>query len=413
MHTFTYIFLARRTCSYLQLFYTLHFHVVACLSRKASTVMMHIFQNAIRFRHQTIVNRWLSVRRDLAPLIKRIHPDMFAQESGQIQKTNLACLQTVNEMIDAIEVIQAICKNSVEENNSNSTTRMVEISSPLSKQYALSCYVYQTSLSSLHTVNNQQQQQQQQHQHSVKLSQVILQTPVELCDRQRLPITVIEHNIQRFMQQLGPLHTFAGIPNPFVNESQNGDRTIPTANTNTNQQRYSRNTTFLDDVSSEVFRKLQQHADVRAFEANIRHQNRLPTAEVFNTSSAQNRRSRMRDRKILWKRTAEEVDAFVANGGVLVSGELTVAEEFDAIKRLRHFLQDFGSDINFDRSSWKSVVIIINNHNSTGEKCVIQCIHENDKYVLLLPYAVLKKDKVSVLLEVIRTQLPMASSFCD
>ena len=214
------------------------------------------------------------------------------------------------------------------------------------------------------------------------------------------------------MRQLGALHSSAGIPNPFLNESQDEDRTIPRTDARPSQQRYSRSTTFLDDVSSEIFRRLQKQADVRAFEANIRHQNRLPSAAVFDTSSALTRRSRMRDRKLLWRRTAEEVDAFVVNGGVLISGELSIAEEFDAIKRLRHFLQDFGSDINFDRTSWKSVVIIINSH-SEGKNCVIQCIHESDKYVLLVPYSVLKKDKVSVLLEVIRKQLPMASSFCE
>lgn len=45
-------------------------------------------------------------RRDLSPLIKCIHPDMFAQESKLIQSTNLKCLQVLNEMFDSIEYLQ-------------------------------------------------------------------------------------------------------------------------------------------------------------------------------------------------------------------------------------------------------------------------------------------------------------------
>ena len=50
-------------------------------------------------------------RRDLSPLIKAIHPDMFVLETPLIQSTNLACLQALNEMCDSIEGLRPINSN--------------------------------------------------------------------------------------------------------------------------------------------------------------------------------------------------------------------------------------------------------------------------------------------------------------
>jgi hypothetical protein len=46
----------------------------------------------------SINNNQIINRKVLSPLIKLIHPDLFTNETTEIQSTNLKCLQIINEM---------------------------------------------------------------------------------------------------------------------------------------------------------------------------------------------------------------------------------------------------------------------------------------------------------------------------
>jgi hypothetical protein len=234
-----------------------------------------------------------------------------------------------------------------------------------------------------------------------------------------VPIVVIEKSIRAFLAQLGPLHDCAGLSNPFANKE-------PAENSNNVRARVRNDAkTLMDDWTADSVVLLQQQVDIRAFEANVRQKNRIPTESVFDTSCSLAKHAQRRERRTHWRRVSEEVDVFVSSGGVLVGGDLSAAEEFDAVQRLRKFLQDFGADVSFDRSSWNRVIMVVVRStlgNSSSVQCdikeanVIRCMQENDKYLLLVPYSILKNDKTSALLEAIRFHLPMArlsSQFYD
>ena len=338
--------------------------------------------------------RYFSLRRCLGPLIKKMHPDMFVQQNDEVRRVNLVCLQVMNEMLDSIELIQTQC---TQRNKGNVSTPLhtVDMRSPLSAQYSLNCYFHQKPGTGKSTV---------------RLVRVVMMTPLELIRRQLVPIAVIKQSIHAFLVQLAPLHDCAGLSNPFTDE-------VPIKDNNIREcAPVNINGTVMDDWTANHIAILQQQVDVRAFEASIRRLNHMQTASVFDTSRSLAMHAQRRERKLQWRRINEEVDVFVSSGGVLMSGDITLAEEFDAVQRLRKFLQDFGADVRFDRCSWSRVVVVVvrSSPGIAGQGCnnefnVIRCMQENDKYLLLVPYSVLKNDKVSTLLEAIRFHLPMAS----
>ena len=84
--------------------------------------------------------RWMSrgasasgfSRRELIPLLKRIHPDLLSQEGKQVQNTNLKCIQNLYEVFDFLEELYKGTKRPMMRNMGT-----------LEKGYDLSCHVKQ------------------------------------------------------------------------------------------------------------------------------------------------------------------------------------------------------------------------------------------------------------------------------
>jgi hypothetical protein len=149
-------------------------------------------------------------RRTLSPLIKCIHPDMFAQELPLIQQTNLSCLMALNEMCDSIDSLKL-----------QAGSNMIEISKPLLKSYTLDCYLKIQS-KSLETETQGSQEQTDDtdntsHPSTPVAIQVILKTPLALCSRQRLSHLSIQKALRNLFLQLGPLYLQARIHFLYIN----------------------------------------------------------------------------------------------------------------------------------------------------------------------------------------------------
>lgn len=54
-----------------------------------------------------------------------------------------------------------------------------------------------------------------------------------------------------------------------------------------------------------------------------------------------------------------EVDIFIRNGGVLVDAGLSLADEHNAVRRMRDFLIEFAVTLRFDAARWSRVVFIL------------------------------------------------------
>ena len=321
------------------------------------------------------------MRRHLIPLIKKVHPDLFAQEAGDVQHTNLVFVQHINEMLDAVDAIQGAAD-----------VAMAEVKAPLPTRYLLTCYV--------HADNNALGTTQTPS--PPELIRTAIETPNQLCRRHRLSVQLATHGVQKLLGQLGPLYVRLGLVSPFLSPAA-------VSSSGSGSSCGSSTATFLDDVGSDALRGVQREADLRAFEAHLAHRRRTVAHmdAAYDASSAAVRRARAGERRRQWARTCEEVDAFVGGGGVLVSGGLPLADEADTVQRLRAFLLDYAADINFDRAAWAGVLFVV-----TTDDAAIRCEQHKGKYALLVPHTTLKRGRgVIALLEAIRVHLPMSRRF--
>jgi hypothetical protein len=86
-------------------------------------------------------------RKNLLPLIRMIHPDLFVQEATEIQKTNLLSLQNLNELWDGLELISAkVIKESA--------SQLININSPLKDVYDVSFFCRTNNVTEINDSNN-------------------------------------------------------------------------------------------------------------------------------------------------------------------------------------------------------------------------------------------------------------------
>lgn len=253
-------------------------------------------------------------RANLLPLIKRIHPDMFATHVPAVRAANLACVQSMLELWDALGEMesQALLQPSV------------QIRRPLKPRYDLECFVKADPGPSTPSPSP-----------SSPLRRVSfrLNTPECLTRLQSLPLPSAGQSLKAMQRQLSDFFAAAGLVAAPVEargtqgqeegeEGHEGDGWGPAA---------AHSPASLDAV---LFDRAVQRP--------------LSPFSPSSSSSSRARRERQRD----------EVDAWMGGGNVLVRG-LGAEEEFQAMDRLRAFLLDYGGVINFSAAGWKAVVLVL------------------------------------------------------
>ena len=334
--------------------------------------------------------RRLSVRRQLMPLMKKVHPDLFAQEAGDVQRTNLIFVQNLNEMLDAIDGMHMHGNTAAA---AAAAAAVVDVKVPLLPRYTLTCYVHPGTPGSAQPPS------------PPELIRTAIVTPDQLCHRHRLPAQLIDVGVRALLSQLGPLYGRLGLVSPFSPSAAAAAASSSSGRSKGDAE--ASGTTFLDHVGPDAFLKVQREADLRAFEAHLSQRQRRTVSRLdaaYDASSAAVRRARAGERRRQWARTCEDVDAFVSGGGVLISGGLPLGDEADTVQRLRTFLRDYAADINFDRAAWANVLFVVTTDGTT-----IRCSQHNGKYALLVPHVILKRGKgVVALLHAIHVHLPMS-----
>ena len=307
----------------------------------------------------------LSGRKILAPLIKRIHPDLFTQESQSIRLLNLTCLQTLNELWDSLERLNV----HIISNNNQIKSKQLPIS--FKPKYSLSCYIrniYDNELSKI---------------------DAIVVSPVELCRKDvLLTENTMKLSMMKMNKQLGSFFTMIGLTNPWnIVENE------------VNQDPF--------DGESVSITTSQMIIDAQAFQKDIELKYRMTQATLFNTddknsksSTNSSKRSKLKMMPISWHLLRGETDAFIRNGNVLVMN-LSPKEEFENIDRLREFLIEYGALLNFRIDKWQLVIIIIG--GTKGYSYEIK----SGRHIINVP----DKFKEVKLFECLRKHLPMAKLF--
>ncbi|CAM9429070.1 unnamed protein product [Discosporangium mesarthrocarpum] len=79
---------------------------IPCLYR-AGSVGTHIALGLARGLSSTNSAKDIDIRKKMVPLIKLIHPDLFAQDSLEVRRANQTSLKDLNTLIDAAEALEA------------------------------------------------------------------------------------------------------------------------------------------------------------------------------------------------------------------------------------------------------------------------------------------------------------------
>ena len=207
-------------------------------------------------------NEAVFCRRDLSPLIKKIHPDMFGQSTPSIQSTNLKCLQAINEMCDSIEGLLWV------------SAAHVEVTKPLKTQYELKCYMH--SQDQLADDAERKTISQDDTAVPTKSVEVLLRTPNTLCTRQRLSKDVLVKSLGALLHQLAPLFLHASLPNPF--QVAVGRRT--------GKRKEVETPFFMEDKSIVDLATLQKEVDIKTFEANLMRTDRAIRVSRFQPTTS-------------------------------------------------------------------------------------------------------------------------------
>jgi hypothetical protein len=322
-------------------------------------------------------------RKLLAPLIKRIHPDLFTKETQTIRSLNLTCLQTLNELWDNLERLHT---HIVSYNNNNiKSTKQLPIS--FKQKYHLSCYIRDNGNNNDGNDNNDNNDNNET---ILKKIDAVIISPIELCKKEEMnnqQITKV--SVMKMHRQLGRFFIKTGLTNPWSIMDNNDS-----------------NDTF--DGDTVCISSSQMIIDTQAFQRDIELKYRMAHATLFNTNDSNSKssinnsskRSRMKMMPISWHLLRGEADAFIRNGNVLVTN-VSPREELESIERLREFLIEYGALLNFRIDKWQMVVVVIGGTKGYSYEMKV------GRHVISIP----PNFKEVQLFECLRRYLPMARLF--
>ena len=133
---------------------------------------LHKIRNsAIYASKRTIVTS----RKHILPVLKVIHPDLFAQRDAGVQQDNLECVQTLNDLWDSM--------NKLESGVDNSSAPTVAINSAFKASYTLKCHV-------------------ELDDGSLRVTHMKVDAPPDLCLRQMISRNLASKYVQTLHQML-------------------------------------------------------------------------------------------------------------------------------------------------------------------------------------------------------------------
>ena len=318
----------------------------------------------------------VAVRRQLAPLIKLIHPDIFSTSIEKVKNVNLKFLQSLNELSDNIQSM-------IDMTNRRGSLDIVR---PLPPSYRFSFYIKERS-----TVDSGDD--------TARAVTAAIITPASFTARRTLGKDPAEDALEKLLAQLGNLFTAAGLDNPWnVREnhfSENEDamspgvprqqKNIPNWMKNGNFVRRSGRTDELGRDSMDVLMKqVKQAVEERMVEkevvtrwdrkrgsaaahaASILSEYRTSAPDPRQTVPYKSRHRNSRGAPIgndgfteMEMNMMLEIDRYFSNGNVLVSDMPSPKVELETTRMLRKFLVDYGKVLNFSFKSWHGVLIVL------------------------------------------------------
>ena len=266
-----------------------------------------------------------TLRKQIAPLLKLIHPDFFSQHDDKIQQDNMEFLQSLNSLIDNMEQLHASCRK----------RNMCDISVPLLTSYTY-CFHIKLPLSSTDVIPD------------TRPVRLVLSVPRDLTFRQTASSTLIQKQIAALLHRLGPIFEAVDISNPWIldDSNTNEEKAFPWE---TNSRRRSPSS-----PSSPIHGFRKRRAGVSVDDPTIqaiieeRMVERTLSGNLTSIFGGADNSRLMQG----------EVDKYIRNGNVLTRN-LSPVEQLHTMKRVRDFFLKCGHLVNFSFNVWNSVLILI------------------------------------------------------
>lgn len=278
-------------------------------------------KNRSSFSGLSSAKQTITMKKIVLPLIKSIHPDSCANESDEIQKANLICLQTLNELSDKLSAVEQSVTNKAS---------TVNVSKPLPAAYALSFYCSVDADASKPIGRRR--------------FAVVVSVPREFTSVQNLSLSNARRALRDLYVSLFGLVRTAGIKSSADIDSLPDDESKEKRHLL--DAEYDKKFNVTEDTLQEI------NFDSKMFE-------RMNNHIKFGGSSASLFSMPERKTRRVPKDVILAVDRFVHGGHVFVK-HLAPTEELQAVERIRQFLIDYSLVMNFHPGSWKKVFFILN-----------------------------------------------------
>lgn len=304
-----------------------------------------------------------SLRKEISPLVKLIHPDLFSQHHKTIQQANMKFLQSLNEIIDTVDVL----------NKSSRSKRVVDVKSPLLRRYSLSFHVKEKKT----TGPLEEKEEESKNAPVLDTTRVIklnVEVPKDLTIRQTISSTAMHKLVGSFLSRLGSSFEAVHLKNPWKEDDENDPET-------SRVRGFRQRSRGISAEDPEIKAKIEERMVEKAISMRM--------TSMFGGTSGKKT-----------KLAKGDVDQYIRNGNVLTT-KLNPVEQLHAVEKIRDFFHCHGHLINFYFTNWVNVLVII---DGSLKKNLFQIETVKKRVIVSIPL----KYQPSLLVKYLHKSVPQA-----
>lgn len=285
---------------------------------------------------------------DIRLLFKKIHPDLFATRSHDVQQTNLKCMQAIQELNNQIQYTIELVGSHQKNYRSGDSQVLIGYPRSFHPVYRLSCYVHRAPAPG----NDDQSSSDDGPKDDLSFISVNIITPPILRKNQITDLGTFNAALRTFLGSLAKFWTSMNLPYPYEEyvvlqgaDDEGGAENLTASLT--------------DKGFAEEFGISKDEFVHEAFSAALRRKYMTASANPLMTGSVKqfSRTGRSLQFKKMTKNRANEVDAYFRKN--LHVANISLDDELGVIQKFRTFLLDFGESVNFSFESWMGVHVVL------------------------------------------------------
>lgn len=297
---------------------------------------------------------------DIRPLMKKIHPDLFATQSAEVQQTNLKCLQTIQELNAQIQYTTELLSKH-QNQNQNQQDLAISFLRTFNPVYRLSCYVYSSTQSSASETKvpkdsvpeDESEGENSKNDSILTYVSMNILTPPPLRRNQIQDLETFHSSLRAFLTSHSSFWVQLNLSYPY-------EEYVSAASKTKDKDSSSTEDTFFQEfnVKKEDF----QHELYAAALRNKMYANSSANNPILSQSPATVKEYARYGRSLTYKQQLQhrkqEIDFFFQQKHVRLAN-VSIEQELAVVEKFRNFLLDFGDTLNFSFVDWKHVYFVL------------------------------------------------------